>query len=732
MVAENGRKLTLTQATGIGVGAIVGGGILALAGVAFATTGPGALLAFALNGIIALLTALSFAEMASAFPESGGTYTFAKKVLSVQAAFSVGWVVWFASIVAAVLYALGFAAFAVTVVRELWPTMPAALNGRWPATLLAIVTTAGYLLSLSRSSGGGGQWINVGKVAVFAVLIAGGIVALTDSSPATVTAALRPLLPAGAAGLVAAMGYTFIALQGFDLIAAVAGEIRQPEKTVPRAMLGSLGIALAIYLPLLLIVATVGMAPGQDVQSASAAQPETIIASAARTYLGSFGYWLVLVAGLLSMLSALQANLFAASRVAQAMARDRTLHHALAQINLQGIPVTAVLVTGGVVILLLLLLPDVAAAGAASSLIFLVTFALAHLINMLMHQRSQRAFPFQVPWFPAVPLVGLTACLGLAIFQGIAVPAAGMVAGIWLSLGAILFLTLFARRAGVVDAAAEALNPELMRLRGRSPLVLVPIANPANAASLVFVANALTPPLVGRALLLSIVSNDDANATSISDRIANAQFVLHHSLQAALETGLAAEALTTIAKRPWPEIRRVAQMHHCSSLLLGLSQLGTGNIITELEKLITEVDSDVIVLRPPASDWDVRQVRRVLVPLAGQGQHDMLRARLLANLHRVARPQMTFLQILPGAASPAELDRTRRNLRRYAQEETPGNLEIVVQAADNPGDVIVQAATSHDLILLGLHRQGRQRVLGDISHRIAVETKIAMILINRS
>ena len=94
------------------MGAIVGGGILVLAGAAFRETGPSALVAFALNGLIALMTALSFAEMSSMFPESGGAYTFAKKVLTVRAAFGVGWVLWFAYIVAGVLYALGFAVFA--------------------------------------------------------------------------------------------------------------------------------------------------------------------------------------------------------------------------------------------------------------------------------------------------------------------------------------------------------------------------------------------------------------------------------------------------------------------------------------------------------------------------------------------------------------------------------------------------------------------------------------------
>ncbi len=117
------RTLGLVAATGVGVGAIVGGGILALAGVAFATTGPAAMVAFGLNGVIALLTALSFAEMASKFPESGGTYTYAKKVLSIEAAFMVGWVVWFASMVAAVLYADGFAHFCMIMLTDLWPRL---------------------------------------------------------------------------------------------------------------------------------------------------------------------------------------------------------------------------------------------------------------------------------------------------------------------------------------------------------------------------------------------------------------------------------------------------------------------------------------------------------------------------------------------------------------------------------------------------------------------------------
>ena len=148
------RTIGLLGATGVGVGAIVGGGILALAGVAFSTTGPGALAAFALNGIIAVLTALSFAELSALFIQSGGTYTFAKKVLSVGTAFAAGWVVWFASIVAAVLYALGFASFfcaaITTLYSSFWGQPPFWLTASGMQNVLAITACCLFALNLKR------------------------------------------------------------------------------------------------------------------------------------------------------------------------------------------------------------------------------------------------------------------------------------------------------------------------------------------------------------------------------------------------------------------------------------------------------------------------------------------------------------------------------------------------------------------------------------------------------
>jgi APA family basic amino acid/polyamine antiporter len=732
------RRLGIWGATAVGVGAIVGGGILALTGIACASAGPSAIVAFALNGVIAVLTALSFAEMSAAFPESGGAYTFAKKVLSVRAAFTIGWVVWFASIVAGVLYALGFAVYAVRAVTLLWwqpDAVPAWFRGSSPVTVLAASAVLFYALALLRKAGGGRQWATVGKVAVFAVLIVGGLAALGRESPDEIRRTLSPFFAGGAAGLFQAMGYTFIAMQGFDLISAVAGEVREPGRTIPLSMLLSLAIALIIYLPLLLVIATVGVPDGTTIVTMSRRSPETVVADAARHYLGPSGFWLVMIAAVLSMLSALQANLLASSRVAQAMARDRTLPSFLEPLHgKRGTPGAAIGASSAGMVLLLLVIQDVAVAGAVSSLIFLVCFALAHGTSVLARLRAAgRSFPFRTPWFPLVPLVGGTACAALAMFQAIAVPRAGIIGAVWIAIGGVIFLRFLVRRATIFDASTEALDPGLVQLRGRSPLVLVPIANPASAGAMVAVANALAPSRAGRVLLLNVVSANEENwaPDSTPRQILDSQQVLRESLLAAFRESLVPEALTTVAPRPWPEIIRVARIHRCASLLLGFSKLSEDMLTSNLELVISEVNCDVSVLRA-SQGWHPAQARRILVPVGGRSEHDVLRARLLGSLNRMGPKVITFLRVLPHDASAQEYERARDAMHVLARDEAPAASEEILTRSENAAAEVIRAAAACDLIVLGLQRLSRhQKVFGNFTLRIARETQCPLIMISR-
>ena len=737
-IESNERRIGLFAATGVGVGAIVGGGILALSGVAFATTGPAALVAFAVNGLIAFFTALSFAEMASKFPESGGTYAFSRKVLSVEAAFTVGWVVWFASIVAAMLYAVGFGYFALVLTEDLLRSFghdaPEWSENDRLVALVAVGATLFLTVGLLRKSSGGGNWANVCKVIVFGVLILAGMWAVARQPVGETREAFRPFFAAGWLGLLQAMGYTFIALQGFDLIAAVGGEIRDPAKTIPRAMMLSLLIALLIYLPLLFVLTAVGAESGSKIAATAAENPEEIVATGAMNYLGPFGYWLVIVAAVLSMFTALQANLFAASRIALAMSRDRTLPSMLSQVTAnRQIPVYSVVVTSVLVSSLVFLLPNVAAAGAAASLIFLVTFAIAHFLAILVRQRSgDYPPPFQTPSFPLVPVVGGLACISLAVFQGIAVPSAGAITVVWLSIGGLMFLSLFARQARLKDVSSMAANPELVRLRGNTPLVLVPIANPQNAEPMIILANTLVPSSIGRVLIQTIVvPPEDWDPDADPEPLNRSQEVLRASLGASTKLGMRVESLTTVSRHPMEEIARVARLHRCESVLLGLSEITDEQTGTPIERLLGKLNADVVVLRA-TSNWQLIDTERILVPVGGRGGHDHLLARLLGSLSRTQQRQVKFLRVVPAKTPEAERKRIQRDLERIAWENVGGPGEQEVIASDNVVETIVGAAEDCGLMILGVQRLGGgQKLFGAFTRRIVNRTKCRLIIISR-
>jgi APA family basic amino acid/polyamine antiporter len=729
---KRGRHLGLFDTTGIGVGAIVGGGILVLAGTAFAATGPGAWLAFLLNGIIAVITALSFAELSTAFPKSGGTYLFAKRVLSVGAAFSVGWVAWFASIVAAALYVIGFTTFLLNGCTALFDSLPVWLHRASTITILSLFFTLFFTLLLSRSAKAQGNWINVLKVLVFAVLIAGGIWVWWRDRPAAAER-LTPMLPFGLGGLFQAMGYTFIALQGFDLIAAVAGEVREPRRVIPRAMLLSLAISLVAYIPMMVLICVVGLPAGATIADLASQAPDVVVAKAAEVFLGQMGFWLVIVVGLLAMLSAMLANLFAASRIAEVMAQDRTLPSALERINSRyGTPQTALWCTGILACIVVVVVSDVGRAGAAASLIFLVTFALANLTCIMARKRKPDHSGFRTPAWPVLPALGLAACTALAIFQGVVVPAAGLITGSWFVAGFFCYLWLFGRRAKVYDAASESTDPDLLELRGRSPLVLVPIANPANAGTMALLAACITPPRVGRVLLLSVTSLPTGEEQEKDGLMTTAE-VLRQSIGAAIREKVRVEGLVTVSADPWTEIVRVARTHRCASVLLGMTDLTDADVRGRLENLASRLTGNVVIFRAPQG-WHPRSVHNVLVPIGGRIVHNALRARLLNGLRRRVDGELMvrYLLVLPVSTSEKERQRAERLWSRLATDETPANLQVSAVLNDDVASAISDAADMADLVVFGLNTPDpTRRVFGSLTTRVVRNIKCAVMVIGQ-
>ena len=454
-------NLGLLDATMIGMGAMIGAGIFVLTGLAAEISGPAAIVVFAANGAVTAFTALSYAELAASIPKSGGGYAYVREVFADLPAFLMGWMLWFAYMIAGTLYALGFAPNFVELLHVYGlapspgsigaiavPLLDAGLPV-FPLLAFGAVVALVALNAVSTAASGSAETIfTLVKVGILVVFVAFG--ATSDLfSPAE----FQPLFPEanGAYAILPAMGLTFIAFEGYDLITTVTEEVQNPRKNIPRAIFLSLVVTVAVYL------AVVAVAIGTLGADGLAEAGEAGIATAATTFMPENipiiqnGGVVVVLGAVFSTLTALNAVVIASSRVAFAMGRERQLLAQFGHLHHRyGTPFVAILASG-VVMLSAVVLPT-KSAGNMSSLFFLVSFVVVNAaVIRLRRNRPDMTRPYKIPFYPVPPLLAILLNLGLA---GVLVthlwtadPVALALSAGWLILGAIAFYALRALRS---------------------------------------------------------------------------------------------------------------------------------------------------------------------------------------------------------------------------------------------------------------------------------------------
>ena len=407
------------------------------------------------------------------------------------------------------------------------------------------------------------------------------------------------------------------------------------------------------------------------------------------------------------------------------MARDRTLPRPLATLRKSsGTPATAAVVTSAMVLIVVAAIGEVAAAGAASSLIFLISFALVHWAVILMRQRSGQKS------LPVLPVLGLTLCLGLAVFQVFAVPAAASVVSVWLAMGAGLYFATLAPGARLADASAVAVDPDLATLRGKSPLTLVPIANPASAASLIQLAETVRTP-GGRVLLLSVARSADDEAPAVGhDPIGDAERILRESLSRSLEQGLSVETLFTASDDVWREIGRVADLHNCETVVFGLPKLATSGVEARLDSLLRTLDSHAVILRA-SPGWQLPKRATILVPIGGRADQSYLRTRLLASLSRRGEVEIRYLRVVSPGTSDGDYRRAEKEVEGLARNEMTTRFETALIVADDPVEAVIAAGESVDLVIVGSERSRQGgTVLTPFGRSLVERSSLPVVLIS--
>lgn len=396
-MGELRRRLGTVDAVVVGLGSMLGAGVFVVFAPAAAAAGSGLLIGLAVAAVVAYCNATSSARLAARYPRSGGTYVYGTERLGQFWGYLAGW-----SFV--VGKTASCAAMALTVGLYLWPAAAHAV-----AVAAVVALTAVNYRGVEKSA-------RLTRVIVAVTLAVLGAVVTAVSVSGRAEPGRIDLPDTGLLGVLQAAGLVFFAFAGYARIATLGEEVRDPARVIPRAVRLALGIALAVY-----AVTAVSLlaALGPERLAASAAPLAEAVSAAGVPALDP----VVRAGAALAALGALLSLILGVSRTTLAMARDRHLPSALAEVHPRfGVPHRAEIAVG-VVVAVLAAAADVRAAIGFSSFAVLVYYGIANAAAWTLDRSAARR---------AVPTVGMAGCLLLAallpggsVLGGLVVLAAG-------------------------------------------------------------------------------------------------------------------------------------------------------------------------------------------------------------------------------------------------------------------------------------------------------------------
>lgn len=476
------RTLGALQLTLFGVGCVIGTGIFVLTSAGAQKAGPGLMLAFAIAGLICIVAALCYAEIASMLPVAGSAYTYTYAVMGEVLAWTVGWALVLEYAVAASAVSVGWSGyFSGTILNNFFgielpaylAAGPLALGGspggfiNLPAVIIALLVT--WLLMIGTSE----------SAKVNAVLVAIKVTALTAfivlTLPAAEASNFNPFLPAGVfggfgsgVGAVGAAATIFFAYVGFDAVSTAAEETKNPQRNVPIGLIGSLLICTIFYI--LVAAGAVGTIGGQPImgpngipfpagseelarQCAMAIHAEKLVCSneALAHVLRQIGFGtvgnLLGIAAFVALPSVILILLFGQTRIFFVMARDGLLPEGLSKIHPKWkTPYVVTAITGGVVAFAAAFLPvgqlaDIANAGT------LYAFMMVAIAVMLLRKSDpDRPRSFKTPMLWLVGPATIAGC----IFLFLNLPFEAMIVlPVWAAIGLVIYYLYGYRKSHV-------------------------------------------------------------------------------------------------------------------------------------------------------------------------------------------------------------------------------------------------------------------------------------------
>ena len=691
------REMGLMDATLIGVGAMIGAGIFVLTGIAAGVAGPALIITFSLNGVVALLTAFSYAELGSCYHDAGGGYLWVKEGLPKWNGFISGWMSWFAHAVACSLYALGFGAYFDLVLHEFNITMP-----QWgflsPQKILAAVTAVVFAYVNFRGAsetGKVGNIVTIAKIVILMIFIGFGVNLIINRPDWQ--EAFTPFFAHGWSGVFKAMGLTFIAFQGFEVISQCSEEIKNPKKNIPRAVFLSLLIVVPIYL--LVAVTSLGaVKPGGGITPWDylASHKETALVEVAKTFFVGGGIML-LIGGVISTMSALNATIYSSSRVAFAMGRDRNFPTFFSKVHKKNFtPHLSILFSLFIVVIMAVSLPieDVA---SAADIMFLLLFLQVNItLIRLRKKRPDLDRGFFTPLFPYLSIVGILMLLFLAIYMFNYSPVAWIVTVVWISIGLVTYKSYASHRE--VEHVRKVKSLE--RLEKKEYRVLVPLANRKTVTSLTHIANAIAKKSNAQIIFLHVNEIKEGNplALGLKDN-ERARSLFDTASQIAEDAGVPSRSIVNISHRISHGIVDTAEDEECNFIIVGREKnpdFFERFFSSIIDSVIQKFPGEVAVLH---GAFNKEEIKTVLIPFAVD-IHAILATEIAPALLDYFNCKIKILLVYPPETTMQEREERETKVQELIKENSlPAEIKIL-----NNTDIlqsIVRESKRADLVLMG-------------------------------
>jgi len=632
----------------IGVASMIGGAIFVLVGPGISAAGPALIIAFLLNGVITLFTALTYAELGSALPATGGGYKWVREGLPRPNSYLSGWMAWFAHTIAGSLYAVAFGTFFGHLLKSaeiIDDTFGIPLEKLF--AVIAIVIFAFVNIRGSSHTGKVGSAITFTQLGIIAALVIAALVAMTFTNPNWPTN-FRDFFPNGTSGLILAMGITFIAFEGYEIIAQAGDEIKKPKKNIPKAILVSLGIVVSVYV-LFAFVFIGGLDPlqiGQPAWEFIGGYGELGIIEAAEYYL-PFGALIVLAGGFVSTLAALNATTFAASRVSFAMGRNYDLPPMFGRLHQKYRTPFVSTICSAIVMIVLAISLDLTMIALAATVMFLFLFAqvnVACITIRRMAKEKKLVYGFKTPFFPAIPIIGFAVVSILAVYLLFSQPLSWAIALVWIGAGFLIY-RLYTSKREKQAIAPLVFNQEPSERKEYRVLVVFSKNTATNTATkFAKIAAAIADQKEGEVSFLSVITVPKQTPLSFANKAGETGIGVFDELKKSISHSIRHRYLVRLSHDPTEAILATAEDEGINTMIVDFSFLRNNR------KLLSLSTCDIIGVIPGKNfDKDMSN----LIVSYDKGRHSNLGLEIA---HAISNDYNSKIRVVRGVTQSPEVE----------------------------------------------------------------------------